>query len=69
MPLKENTETQILRALSNTTIQVDCTFLMLSSHMSKNTSQSHINKFYIEFKDIKNKTFDGMIITGAQLKI
>lgn len=68
MPLKENTETQILRALSNTAIQVDCTFLMLSSHMSKNTSQSHINKFYIEFKNIKNKTFDGMIITGAPVE-
>ena len=45
MPLKEKTETQILRALSNTPLQVDCTFLMLSSHISKNTSQSHINKF------------------------
>lgn len=68
MPLKENTETQILRALSNTAIQVDCTFLMLSSHISKNTSQSHINKFYIEFEDIKNKSFDGMIITGAPVE-
>ena len=68
MPLKEKTETQILRALSNTPLQVDCTFLMLSSHISKNTSQSHINKFYIEFDEIKNKTFDGMIITGAPVE-
>lgn len=68
MPLKEKTERQILRALSNTPLQVECTFLMLSSHKSKNTSQSHLNKFYLEFEDIKNKTFDGMIITGAPVE-
>ena len=47
MPVKEETETQVLRALSNTPLQVECTFLMLSTHKSKNTSQSHLNKFYI----------------------
>jgi len=47
MPVKEETETQLLRALSNTPLQVDITFLMLESHKSKNTSQSHLNKFYI----------------------
>lgn len=68
MPVKEETETQVLRALSNTPLQVECTFLMLSTHKSKNTSQSHLNKFYIYFDDIKNKTFDGMIITGAPVE-
>lgn len=68
MPLKEETETQLLRALSNTPLQVDCTFLMLSSHISKNTSSSHLNKFYITFEEIRKKKFDGMIITGAPVE-
>ena len=45
MPIKEETETQLLRALSNTPLQVDCTFLMLSTHTSRNTSASHLNQF------------------------
>lgn len=69
MPLKEETETQILRALSNTPLQVDCTFLMLSTHVSKNTSASHLNKFYVTFEEIKKKKFDGMIITGAPVEL
>ena len=68
MPIKEDTETQLLRALSNTPIQVDITFLMLSSHVSKNTSASHLNKFYITFDEIKKRRFDGMIITGAPVE-
>ena len=60
--------TQLLRALSNTPIQVDITFLMLSSHVSKNTSASHLNKFYVTFEEIKKKKFDGMIITGAPVE-
>ena len=68
MPLKEETETQLMRALSNTPLQVDCTFLMLSTHVSKNTSASHLNKFYVTFDDIKKKKFDGMIITGAPVE-
>ena len=68
MPLKEDTETQLLRALSNTPLQVDCTFLMLSTHVSKNTSASHLNKFYVSFDSIKRKKFDGMIITGAPVE-
>ena len=47
MPLKEETETQLLRALSNTPLQVDITFLAIESHVSKNTSASHLNKFYL----------------------
>lgn len=68
MPIKEETETQLLRALSNTPLQVDCTFLMLSSHISKNTSASHLNKFYVPFGDIRKRKFDGMIITGAPVE-
>jgi homoserine O-succinyltransferase len=68
MPIKEDTETQLLRALSNTPLQVDCSFLMLESHTSKNTSASHLNKFYNYFEEVKNKKFDGMIITGAPVE-
>ena len=69
MPLKEDTETQLLRALSNTPLQVDCTFLMIKSHKSKNTSQTHLNKFYTYFSDIKYNQYDGMIITGAPIEL
>ncbi len=68
MPIKEDTETQLLRALSNTPLQVDCTFLMLSTHVPKNTSASHINKFYVTFDEIRRQRFDGMIITGAPVE-
>ncbi len=68
MPIKEDTETQLLRALSNSPLQVDCTFLMVSSHVSKNTSRSHLNKFYFHFDDIRQKRYDGMIITGAPVE-
>ena len=65
MPLKEDTELQILRSLSNTPLQVDVTFVRMTSHVSKNTSTSHIYKFYEPFEEIKNRKFDGFIITGA----
>ncbi len=68
MPVKEETELQLLRALSNTPLQVDCTFLMLSTHTSKNTSASHLNKFYVTFSEIEKKKYDGMIITGAPVE-
>lgn len=68
MPLKEDTELQILRSLSNTPLQVDVVFVNVSSHQSKNTSTSHINKFYVPFKDIKKQRFDGFIITGAPVE-
>ena len=69
MPIKEDTETQLLRALSNTPLQIDCTFLMLSTHVSKNTSASHLNKFYVTFQEIRKRRFDGMIITGAPVEM
>lgn len=68
MPLKEDTELQILRSLSNTPLQVDVIFVNVSSHESKNTSTSHLNKFYVPFSDIKNQRFDGFIITGAPVE-
>ena len=68
MPLKEDTELQILRSLSNTPLQVDVTFLAVKSHVSKNTSLSHLNKFYQTFDDIKNQNLDGLIITGAPVE-
>ena len=68
MPLKEDTELQLLRSLSNTPLQVDVTFMMTASHESKNTSTSHLNKFYVEFSQICHRNFDGMIITGAPVE-
>ena len=68
MPVKQDTELQLLRSLSNTPLQVDVTFVAVESHESKNTSTSHLNKFYVTFKDIKKKKFDGMIITGAPVE-
>jgi homoserine O-succinyltransferase len=68
MPVKQDTELQLLRALSNTPLQVDVTFLMVKSHISQNTSANHLNRFYVTFDDIKEKRFDGMIITGAPVE-
>lgn len=68
MPIKQDTELQLLRALSNTPLQIDVTFLQMASHVSKNTSASHLKKFYVTFDDIKKKKYDGMIITGAPVE-
>ena len=68
MPLKEDTEIQLLRILSNTPLQVDITFLMMESHVSKTTPISHLNKFYNTFSEIKNHKYDGLIITGAPVE-
>ena len=68
MPLKEDTELQILRSLSNTPLQVDVSFVTVSSHQSKNTPTSHLNKFYQKFSEIKDQKFDGFIITGAPVE-
>lgn len=67
MPLKHDTEIQLLRVLSNTPLQVNVTFVYIASHISKNTPASHLNQFYSTFDDIKHKKFDGFIITGAPL--
>ena len=68
MPIKQDTELQLLRALSNTPLQVDVTFMNVKSHISRNTSESHLNKFYISIDDIRDRTFDGMIVTGAPVE-
>ena len=68
MPLKQDTELQLLRALSNTPLQVDVTFLMVASHVSMNTSANHLNRFYTTYDEIKDLRFDGMIITGAPVE-
>lgn len=69
MPLKEDTELQILRSLSNTPLQVDVSFLTPASHASTHTSKSHLNKFYQTFDEIKKQYFDGLIITGAPVEL
>ena len=68
MPLKEDTELQILRSLSNSPLQVDITFLTIESHVSKNTSANHLNQFYTTFGEIRRHRYDGMIITGAPVE-
>ena len=68
MPLKEDTELQLLRSLSNTPLQVDVSFMMVATHESKNTATSHLNKFYETFEQVKDHKFDGMIITGAPVE-
>ena len=69
MPTKIETETQLLRLMSNTPLQVDVEFMHPASHKSKNTSQNHINKFYKTFDEVKNNKYDGMIITGAPVEL
>lgn len=68
MPKKQDTELQLLRALSNTPLQVDVTFLMVKSHVSMNTSVNHLNRFYTVFDEIRHRKFDGVIITGAPVE-
>ena len=68
MPKKIETETQILRLLSNTPLQVDIELMHVASHVSKNSSLSHLETFYTTFGEIKDKHYDGMIITGAPVE-
>jgi len=68
MPTKIETETQLLRVLGNTPLQINVQFINTKTHESKNTSKSHIETFYKTFDDIKDSKFDGMIITGAPVE-
>lgn len=68
MPTKIVTETQILRALSNSPLQVEVVFLNTKTHASKNTPHEHLVDFYKTFDEIENEKFDGMIITGAPVE-
>ena len=68
MPTKIATETQLLRLLGNTPLQVNMELLHTKSHQSKNTSEDHLLTYYKTFDDIKDRNFDGMIITGAPVE-
>ncbi len=68
MPTKIETETQLLRCLSNTPLQIEVTLLQTSTHKAKNTSPEHLLNFYTTFPEIKNRQFDGLIITGAPVE-
>ena len=68
MPLKIVTETDFIRVLSNTPLQIELDFFYMDKHDSKNTSKEHLNIFYKTFNQIKHKRFDGLIITGAPVE-
>jgi len=68
MPVKITTETQILRLLSNTPLQVEITLIYTKMHLSKNTPKEHLDAFYKTFDDISIHKYDGMIITGAPIE-
>jgi homoserine O-succinyltransferase len=68
MPIKEVTETQLIRMLANTPLQVDLQLLTLSTHESTHTDALHMEQFYLKFDQIKNERFDGLIITGAPVE-
>ena len=69
MPLKITTETDLIRLLSNTPLQMDVTFMKLKSHTPKNTPIEHMMMFYKDFDVLSDKKFDGMIITGAPVEL
>ena len=69
MPTKEITETQILRALSNSPLQINLTLLHTASRKSKNTDEEYLETFYRTFDEVKDEFFDGMIITGAPVEL
>ncbi len=68
MPTKQETETQLLRCLSNTPLQIEVELLQTSTHQSKNTPQAHLLSFYKTFAQVKENRYDGMIITGAPVE-
>ncbi|MEG0570638.1 MAG: homoserine O-succinyltransferase [Oscillospiraceae bacterium] len=68
MPIKTETETQLLRLLGNTSLQVDIELMQTATYTSKNTSAEHLLKFYKTFDELKSQKFDGMIITGAPVE-
>ena len=69
MPTKIDTETQLLRLLGNTSLQVETELLKTASHVSRNTPQEHLTAFYKTFDDVRDQNFDGMIITGAPVEL
>jgi homoserine O-succinyltransferase len=69
MPIKITTETDLIRLLSNSPLQLEIDFLHMESHVSKNTSIEHLMTFYKSFEEIKEHNYDGMIITGAPVEL
>ena len=69
MPTKVETETQFVRLLGNTPLQVELELLHTKTHKSKNTSQEHLLTFYKTFEEVKDKKFDGLVITGAPVEL
>ena len=69
MPIKETTETQLLRLLGNSPLQVEVSFYYPNTHVSKNTSHEHLQTFYKTIDEVKMSKFDGMIITGAPIEM
>ena len=68
MPLKITTETDLIRLLSNSPLQIEVSFMKLKSHTSKNTPIEHMKAFYRDFASMREERFDGMIITGAPVE-
>ena len=68
MPLKIVTETDLLRLISNTPLQIELDFMSVSGHISRNTPLEHIDTFYKDFDEIRSQNYDGMIITGAPVE-
>lgn len=69
MPLKEDTELQILRELSNTPLQIDVTFMKMASHKSRHVAKSHMETFYQTSEELHHRHFDGLIVTGAPVEL
>ena len=69
MPTKVDTETQLARVMGNTPLQIELELIAPSGHVSKNTSQEHMLSFYKSFSDVKERSFDGLIITGAPVEL
>ena len=68
MPIKVTTETDLIRVLSNSPLQIELDFIKLKSHVSKNTPIEHMKAFYIDFEQIKKQKYDGLIVTGAPIE-
>ncbi len=69
MPTKVDTETQLARVLGNTPLQIELELIAPSGHVSKNTSQAHMLAFYKTFDEVRDRTFDGLVITGAPVEL
>ncbi|MDR2520105.1 MAG: homoserine O-succinyltransferase [Eubacteriaceae bacterium] len=68
MPTKIQTETQLLRLIGNTPLQIDITLIHMGTHASKNTAETHLHEFYTTFQECRNRRFDGFVITGAPVE-